>query len=114
MQFSFDFQNSVDTCVRAGKAGVLRFSVGHGGGGVRRPDRRRLHADRGRKQPEHPRLRHGPAARQPLQRPLLSKVRLLISAALIAVSLSSDAARIRCAVDVFLVSVLPTQPKRVC
>lgn len=59
-----------------GEAGVVRFPVGHGGGGVRGADRRRLHADCGGKQHEHPRLRHRPAARQSLQRPLLSEVRV--------------------------------------
>lgn len=57
-----------------GKAGVVCLPVGHGGGGVRRPDRRRLHADGGRKQHEHQGLRHGPAARQSLQGPLLPEV----------------------------------------
>lgn len=63
-----------------GKAGVICFFVGYGGGGVCGSDRRRLHPDCSRKQHEHQRLRHGPAARQSLQRPLLSEVCLLIQA----------------------------------
>lgn len=61
-----------------GKARVICLFVGHGGGRVCRSDRRRLHTDCSRKQHEHQRLRHGPAARQSLQRPLLSEVRILV------------------------------------
>lgn len=57
-----------------GEARFLRLPVGHGRGGIRRSDGRRLHTDGGREQHQHQRLRHGAAARQSLQRPLLSEV----------------------------------------
>lgn len=61
-------------CVSAGSEESLRLSVGHGGAGVRRPDGRRLHHHCVGKQHEQQRLRHRHAARQPLQRPLLTEV----------------------------------------
>lgn len=65
-------------CVFPGEERVICLSVGHGCGRVCSSDRRRLHADYSRKQHEHQRLRHGPAARQSLQRPLLSEVRFIL------------------------------------
>lgn len=60
--------------VSAGEEESLRLPVGHGGAGVRGPDGRRLYHHCVRKQHEQQRLRHRHAARQPLQRPLLSEV----------------------------------------
>lgn len=61
-------------CVCAGEEEPLRLPVGHGGAGVRSPDGWRLHHHRVGKQHEQQRLRHRHAARQPLQRPVLSEV----------------------------------------